>query len=125
VIKLEYKGPYEGEYWEIPTYGEIVRVRNGKCEVKYEDTAQTLEMHGFVRVSSNGNNTPAQKVEVSIDSPPVLPPETGKERKVVEMYKNGNASVSMISKTLRISKKKVEKILETYKDYIDSGEKNV
>jgi len=122
VIELEYKGPYEGEYWEMPTYRELVRVYKGRCKVKYEDTAQTLEMHGFVRVTKS---EPVKKVEVSVDTTPAPLPESSRERKVIEMYRDGNASVSMISKTLRMSKKKVEAILETYKACLNEGDRNV
>ena len=111
MIKLRYKGPYEGDYWEFPTYKEIVRVKNRICEVQYEDTARTLEMHGFERVGKNGAS---EEVKVAIDTPTIPLPESGLERKVIEMYRDGNASVSMISKTLRMSKKKVERILATH-----------
>ncbi len=115
MIKLKYKGPYEGEYWEFPTYREIVYVRNGQCEVQFEETAKMLEMHGFERIKEEVKEAPAQVSEPPPPPPPIL---SSKERKVLEMYKNGDASISMISKSLRISRKKVESILETYKDYL-------
>jgi len=122
VIKLKYEGPFESPYWEFATYQELVRVVNGECKVQHEETAQTLELHGFKRVG----------IKIEKPTPPETPPVvripstlTSKEKKVLEMYNKGDASISMIAKSLRISRKKVEEILDRHKSLLKKEEGNV
>lgn len=115
MIKLKYVGPFQSEYWEFPTYQEIVRIRNGYCEVKFEDTAQTLVLHGFIRVQEGGVEEKPKKPVPKVKLPEPL---TNKEKKVLEMYNIGDASVPMISKALRMSKKKVIEVLKKNEDLL-------
>jgi len=128
VFTLKYTGPFVGEYWEIPTYLEVVQVKKGICKVKHLNTRDALLMQGFIEIT--------QGVEKSVtsDEPPQnqpqpktvlknkkLTPQTEKEQKVIEMFKNGRASITMIAKTLKMKQVKVEQILSTYSEVVEGS----
>jgi len=98
MYKLRYTGVARRglKEWVLPTYREIVRVRDGKAEVKYPETVERLKRFGFV--------LDEKKEE------PTSEPKSSKSD-VVDLFKQG-LSVAQISRRLKLPRKEVTRILE-------------
>ena len=81
--------------WIFPTYREIVRVIDGKAQVKYPETVERLKRFGFVLD------------EEKEESP--KPADTSPS--VVDLFNQG-LSITQISRRLKIPRKEVTRILE-------------
>jgi len=81
--------------WVFPTYREIVRVIDGKAQVKYPETVDRLKRFGFV---------------LDEEEEPPSEPESPKPS-VVDLFNQG-LSVAQISRRLKMPRKEVTRILE-------------
>jgi len=99
MYKLKYVGVTRRglKEWVFPTYREVVRVVDGKAQVKYPETVDRLKRFGFV-------------LDEEEEKPPTVEPKTP-EPNVVDLFNQG-LSVTQISRRLKMPRKEVARILE-------------
>lgn len=78
--KLKFVGSeFYPDYFVIPTYAEIVEVKNGFAEVELEVTKDRLLKEGFILVNDQELNKEEKKAVIDIEAKKVIKKKVSKE----------------------------------------------
>lgn len=111
MYKLRYKGVLRRGLpeWVLPTYEEVVTVKNGIAVVKKESTVRALLIRGFELIDDSASSPPPPAATSKGDEG-----EKKLENEIIRMFEDDKMTISKIARTLRISRKKVKSVIEAH-----------
>ena len=108
MFKLKYTGPYNASLWTVPTYREIVTVKDRYCTVKYPETVRALQLRGFELVKEPQVAPKKEDIKPAKPTPRPKPTLTRAESKILELLAKG-ANLNAIAMATKWKKSKIEK----------------
>lgn len=126
MYKLRYKGIFRRDLpeWTIPTYEEIVTVKNGIAIVEKESTVRALLIRGFELVTDSAGVTPSSSSSPSPEKEKSEEKEAKKDEKleedeelkkeVIRLFEKEGYSPTKIARELKVGRKRVQDIIEAY-----------